>query len=72
MIFKDIDFILQNLSNAERDEFLKEILENVLSGKDIKDIILGWEATAEINSCPSTKRKILGRSKKLHHFSLAR
>jgi len=65
-----VDFILQNLSKAERDDFLREILESQLSGEDINDIILDWEATAEINSLPQVKKKIIERSKKLEVFLL--
>jgi hypothetical protein len=52
MIHKMVDFILQNLSKSERNEFMMEMLS--------------WEATAEINSLPDIKQKILDRSKKLN------
>jgi len=65
-----VDFILKNLSSKERDEFLREILEYELSGMNAKEVIISWEATAEINSSPSSKRKIMSRSKKLREFLL--
>ena len=65
-----INFILKNLSSNERDEFLKEMLQHELSGKPIKKVILSWEATAEINSCPRSKVKIISRSRKLSQFLL--
>ena len=64
------NFILKNLSSNERKEFLKEILQHELSGKPIKEVILSWEATAEINSCPISKVKIISRSRKLRQFLL--
>ena len=67
---KKVEFILENLSEKERDEFLEEILEKHLSGKNITETIISWEATAEINSLPHIKIKILDRSKKLKHFLL--
>ena len=65
-----VNFILKNLSSKERDEFLKELLQRELSGKPTRDIILSWEATAEINSRPSSRTKIIARSKKLRQFLL--
>lgn len=67
---KKVEFILKNLSEKERYEFIEEILENHLSGKDITETIISWEATAEINSLPHVKDKILDRSKKLKLFLL--
>lgn len=67
---KKVKSILKNLSEKERDEFLEEILENHLSGKDITETIISWEATAEINSLPHVKDKILDRSKKLKQYLL--
>jgi len=64
------DFILKNLSNKEREDFLKEILEAELAGEDITSIIISWEATAEINSSPHSRSKIISRSKKLKQLIL--
>lgn len=60
-----INFILDNLSQKERSEFLKELLEDSSALKDAEEIISSWECTAEINSNPIIKNKILSRSKKL-------
>ena len=60
---KKIDFILNNLSREDRDEFLKEILIAEAESRSISDIILGWEATAEINAIPGMKKSILLQTK---------
>ncbi|MCX5884593.1 MAG: hypothetical protein NT096_01540 [Proteobacteria bacterium] len=71
-----VEFILKNLSKKEQREFLEEVLEHALSEKrglstkDVKEIILSWEATAEINASPRSKNKILSRSNKLRQFLL--
>jgi len=65
---QQVDFILKHLTISERDEFLREILETRLAGKDITEIILSWEATAEINSSPRSKQKIVNRCNKLKEF----
>jgi hypothetical protein len=63
------EFILRNLSIKEREDFLKEILEAKFAGKNITNIIISWEATAEINSSPCSGNKILSRSKKIRQFA---
>lgn len=67
-----INFILNHLTQKEKDEFLSEILNASLLEKKVLEIILAWEATAEINANPSLKRKILLRAKKLDRFLLQR
>lgn len=63
------EFFLKNLSNKEKDDFLRELLEAKYSEKDINKIILSWEATAEINSSPLSRAKIIARSKKIKHLN---
>lgn len=57
--------MLINLDKVEREIFLRELLEVDLNGGDSEDIISDWEATAEINSIPGAKNKIMARSRAL-------
>lgn len=58
-----IYFILENLSEHERIEFLSELMRLSLSGnsQETFDCILDWEETAEINSIPEKREKIISR-----------
>jgi len=60
--------LIKHLSKKEKDEFIKEILECKSRGRNLQEIIASWEATAEINSNPKLKSKILYRIKKLDRF----
>ena len=63
-----IVFILKNLSESDKVQFLSELIRLSLSGnsQEILDCILDWEETAEINSIPEKREKILTRYKSLN------
>ena len=60
-----VDFIVNNLSDEDKDTFLREMLMAVLSGAKPFDIVASWYETAEINADPKRKKKLLSRKKKL-------
>jgi tmRNA-binding protein len=64
-IDRQVDFIINNLSKEDKDVFLNQILTAVLSGVKCIDIVSSWHETAEINSDPARKRKLLLRKNKL-------
>ena len=62
-----VAFILSNISEDDKAEILYELIRLALMGKkgEMLEYINGWEATAEINSMPEIKQKILSRSESL-------
>ena len=62
---EEASFILNNLSQMDRNEFLKQLTASVLSDGDNIDVILSWKETAEINADPVRKHKLQLRREKL-------
>jgi DNA-binding protein Fis len=58
-----VRFILKNLSQDDRNQLLSELIELSLSAneKELLQCVLDWEETAEINSAPTKKKKLLSR-----------
>lgn len=62
---EEVDFILNNLSQADRNEFLTQLTASVLLGGDNINIVFSWKETAEINANPTRKNRLQLRRAKL-------